>query len=806
MLSLSDAELANRDVVLQRGLALLLDEDAFLDALGRRLSQISVTSARSLYVRYKPRTNCLVAYRIKSGDLDFDLYAKAFPTGDPSSLKLIENQRTIKSVVGPGCLRFELESVVVSFFPNDAKLKLLRKIGSSEGRSELLQKVVPDRLDLCGGQVEALSYKPERRFVARVASTSGEGAVVLKLYAGETSITAYANSRAFNSCGVLRVPRPLGAHARYGALGLEWLEGTPLDNLLAHSNSYDVLERVGEALAELHAQQPQGLRRPLPEFELQTLLEIARGLEDIAPREAARVETLANKIVNCLARIETPQRPIHGDFYSSQILSADGNISILDFDEAVWGNPVWDLGNFIAHVERKFLGSDDAPSRMLEIKSALLEGYGRAGGPPVSKAALAVFTAASLLKLTHDPFRRREDNWRSQTTAILERAEQLLASADSPIRIAKSETTLFNRDSRRRTRNGGGASEVLVFDPTSAADDEALPFLRSALTPIEALARLRKRLGGLDQYRGLSELQGIRVTRHRPGRRCVIEYDVTLRRRGRVEEHLTLVGKARARGVDERCFNLLVALRQAGFDEQSRDGIAVPEPVTVIPEFHMVLQRKVPGTLCGRILSLSRDPWLGRMIAAGIHKLQRAGIVSDRRHTIHDELEILQRRLATLTATMPQWRLRLDRVMETCLRLGKDLAGRQLRLAHRDFYPEQVIVCGERIYLLDFDLYAAADPALDAGNFIAHITEQSLRQFGDQKALAHHERVILETFAVGSDHATRMAVDAYATLSLVRHICISSSIPQRSRFTEAILGICEQRLGITHGHGLAACT
>jgi aminoglycoside phosphotransferase (APT) family kinase protein len=187
------------------------------------------------------------------------------------------------------------------------------------------------------------------------------------------------------------------------------------------------------------------------------------------------------------------------------------------------------------------------------------------------------------------------------------------------------------------------------------------------------------------------------------------------------------------------------------------------------------------------------------MIAAGIHKLQRAGIVSDRRHTIHDEVGILQRRLATLAATMPQWRLRLDRVMEACLRLGKDLAGRQLRLAHRDFYPEQVIVCGERIYLLDFDLYAAADPALDAGNFIAHITEQSLRQFGDQKALAHHERSILETFAVGSDHATRMAVDAYATLSLVRHICISSSIPQRSRFTEAILGICEQRLGITHG-------
>ncbi|MGH9882017.1 MAG: aminoglycoside phosphotransferase family protein, partial [Pyrinomonadaceae bacterium] len=317
------------------------------------------------------------------------------------------------------------------------------------------------------------------------------------------------------------------------------------------------------------------------------------------------------------------------------------------------------------------------------------------------------------------------------------------------------------------------------------------------LDPVEAIERLQKRLGCLDHFRGRIELQGIRVTRHKRGRRCLVEYDLTLMRPSGADECLTLVGKARARGLDQRCFRLLIALRQAGFNENSRDGIAVPEPVAVVPEFHMWFQRKVPGVLASDVLSMSRDPRIAQRIADAIHKLQRAGIKPARRHTIEDELRLLSQRLATLTAARPQWRSRLERVMEACLRLGRDLDGRQLRPAHRDFYPEQVIVNGERLYLLDFDLYAAADAALDAGNFIAHITEETLRRMGDPDALACHERTIEERFAAVSDYGTRIAVARYATLTLVRHIYISTCIPHRRRFTEAILEICERRLDIS---------
>jgi len=87
---------------------------------------------------------------------------------------------------------------------------------------------------------------------------------------------------------------------------------------------------------------------------------------------------------------------------------------------------------------------------------------------------------------------------------------------------------------------------------------------------------------------------------------------------------------------------------------------------------------------------------------------------------------------------------------------------------------------------------------LDAGNFIAHLTEQSLRQAGGSEALAHHEQTIQEELCAGSDPATRVVLRDYVTLAFVRHIHISTCIPERHPYTEAILEICERRLDISH--------
>ena len=103
-----------------------------------------------------------------------------------------------------------------------------------------------------------------------------------------------------------------------------------------------------------------------------------------------------------------------------------------------------------------------------------------------------------------------------------------------------------------------------------------------------------------------------------------------------------------------------------------------------------------------------------------------------------------------------------------------------------------------RLFLIDFDLHCEGDPGLDIGNFLGHITEQSLRALGDPQALADREQALEERFVALSGEATRAAVQAYATLTLVRHIHLSTLFPERRPFTSRLLELCEERLG--HGH------
>ncbi len=783
MLSHADRALAERDHALGRGLRLLLDAEAFADALGPRLPGAGIECARAAYVRYKPNTNCLVAYRVRAGGVEFDVYAKALNPRDRAKLDAASDG-------GPhdlGRLVLDDASALVHLFPDDGKLKGLPRLMRADERHRSLRKLLPARPDLWQAQVEPLRYKPERRFVARVVPGGG-GSALLKVYTPSGLRVALAGARAVNSRGCLRVARLLGKSERRGALAFEWMGGEPLDDLLTRPEDCAAVERVGAALAGLHAQTAEGLPRKDRQAEAKALASIARGLARIAPREGARASSLAREIAHRLSQYEETCLPIHGDFYASQVLVEGDAVVVLDLDEAAVGDPVSDLGNFIAHLERGRLCGHVRARPVEELRSALLEGYCQASGRPVKTALLAAHTAAALLKLAHHPFRLREDDWPGRTAAIVERAGEVLAAdwtqGTTPTRAARS-------------RGATASRTAAVSDPYGASEDPAMPFLRRATDPDEALRRLRvalERVGG-----GRVELRAINVTRHRPGRRCLIEYDLTLTRAGGVEEELTLVGKARARGADARTFRLMEQLRAAGFDDGSRDGVSVPAPVALIPEFHMWLQRKAPGAPSGELLTGAGGLGLSRRIAEAVVKLQRSGVAPGRSHTVGDELRILEVGLSLLASERPAWRARLERMMTACLRLAASLPAAGPVPAHRDFYPDQVLVDGGRIYLLDFDLCAAADPALDAGNFVAHLTEQALRERGGPAALADRERALEERFVElsGGGAPPRVAVRTYAMLTLVRHVSISARIPERRPFTEAILETCERRLGVS---------
>jgi hypothetical protein len=186
-------------------------------------------------------------------------------------------------------------------------------------------------------------------------------------------------------------------------------------------------------------------------------------------------------------------------------------------------------------------------------------------------------------------------------------------------------------------------------------------------------------------------LCAIRVIRHKPGRRCLIEYDLEIENPDASSQVITLIGKVRAKGTDINSYQLQQSLWNAGFSDDSEDGISVPEPMGIVPEFQMWLQRKVPGKIATQLLPEPNAIPLAQRIAEAAHKLHQAGIPPNRRHTMADELRILHERLSMVTQMYPQWAKRLERVLEACENLGAATPEPQLRGIHRDFYPDQVV-------------------------------------------------------------------------------------------------------------------
>jgi hypothetical protein len=341
----------------------------------------------------------------------------------------------------------------------------------------------------------------------------------------------------------------------------------------------------------------------------------------------------------------------------------------------------------------------------------------------------------------------------------------------------------------------GRMLSVPVSDPFGVAMDAGMPYLPAALDPREAQWQFEERLSHLAGHGGSLRLHGIQVVRHKPGRRCVIEYDLEALGPEAPPEGVVLLGKVRAKRSGKSGYRMLCSLWEAGFGADAPDGICVPEPLGTISKFRMWLQRKEPGRTATELLAQPGGAVLVRRISEAAHKLHLANVPTERRHTMADELKILHERLPVVACREQPWARRIERLLAACVRLGESVPEPRACGVHRDFYADQVLVDGERLILLDFDLYCVGDPALDPGNFLGHITEQSLRTTGDPDALAHLERAMEDRFVELSGEAARPAVRAYAALTLARHVHLSTLFPERRHLTGELLELSEERVG-----------
>ena len=115
---------------------------------------------------------------------------------------------------------------------------------------------------------------------------------------------------------------------------------------------------------------------------------------------------------------------------------------------------------------------------------------------------------------------------------------------------------------------------------------------------------------------------------------------------------------------------------------------------------------------------------------------------------------------------------------------------------HRDFYYSQVLIDGPRLTLIDFDLLALGDPAIDVANFTAHLLFLGLDKLDDLHALAADAQSFVDAYA------HRMRVDDafdrrrvfYQAATFFRLLNVATSRPGLAKHFETLLQVTEQCL------------
>jgi hypothetical protein len=396
------------------GLSTVLDPDAFVAALRPLMPGAELCEARPVSARFASGERCLVLYRVPLGDRSIDVHAIACRV------------ERLAALGGAGSALAE-HAVVVRIFPEDRKLHALAQFDAGAAQKRLLRRLLPEHAALHAASATALSYTPERRWVAMLRAADGTRAA-LKLYARRDYALASACAAALRPRGALRLAQPIGASERDAAVAFGWASGRPLrDALVSAASARRDAELAGAALAALHAQDPGALPARSRGDEAGALGAAADAVAALAPEHGARARRLAERLAARLVREPPNARPIHGDFYAKQVLVEEEHAVLLDLDQAACGDPAADLGLFAAHLERDPLRGLLLAERAAPALAALLDGYASIASPPTADR-LALYTAAGLLRLSPQHFRSREPDWDAQIAATLTKAESIAGS------------------------------------------------------------------------------------------------------------------------------------------------------------------------------------------------------------------------------------------------------------------------------------------------------------------------------------------------------------------------------------------
>jgi len=766
------------------GLAIALDtnqiSEMLVEALKKQGHSLELLSLKISNIQYIPEERCRILYKIKFRHLPTGRYARQLLSA--RLLTTDESKPSVPSILIKKYQEFAYENkvlpapvlflkkirMIVYSFPLDLSLPWFFDLLDSSSFKILLKKRWPQRImQLNSAKIELLGYTPQTRasFFIKIqgkdldTGLTDSCKLIGKIHSFKPASKRFADSFALGKAlkGRIDLATPMGYIASSNLSLQEEVNGNRLSDFVDSNSFLNMIRNTARAIATVHNISVPLSTTRTPLKEAAVVYRWTKVLKAVCPEMSTLVVHLRNRLSAEIEKSAHIGGIVHGDFHHSNIL-VDGSdrITLIDFDELSWGDPLLDVGRLMASLRVPSLRVFGDISGLTEAQEAFLEEY--LSLAPGNERRVRLFEAVSLLVSAGTPFRIQRPGWEEQTAILLNESENVLKKAE---RCGIS--VLNNMPSK----------ESLSFeDRIRWAQDET--YMLPIIDP-----HVNERYG--------ADLLACSVASKRETKNsCRIKYSLS-GLCGEEKWNIILRGIIR-KGSSRSQFQILESLQK---NDTQNDTLILPYPVSYISPLSMLLLEEPKGVSLSSLIGRQKAFDMAEKLGHGLALFHNKSLDLTTNSSFQDELHNLSKRINNIRPESSVLYKYVKKIFSD-IEKQSELINERITPILRTLHPNHVVYVEKRIAFTNIEEVTLSHPLIDVGNFLAGLTLFGIEN-EKRNAVSNISRVFYGSYEKtikDNDNAAGL----FEASALLRLVCQQIKQSKRENTISALLNYAEKRL------------
>jgi Phosphotransferase enzyme family len=354
-----------------------------------------IVDCQIVRAKYRPATNCLITYGLNitnfqtAGQSHIFITVLACLKGESLPLfKMVLDQPSIPSLLGRGVFHFPGLESVVWVFPNDRKLPGLPALLDPARLPDVVARAFGNNWVIDGSASEVAQYAAESSCTVRVdlklrntSTGSCETHVIFgKTYRIDQSERAWRVLKHLwenGGDGARLFPQPIAHQPEISTVWQTGVAGVSLGEFYRNSTLFpEYIKSAATAIAALHQIPTPSAGLVTREEIISRLTRAAELISLVRPLRRRQLESILKNLTD-LSRImgETAVCTLHGDLHLKNLLVTNDSIVLIDFDDLCRGDPLQDVGSFIAAIYYRGLIEGRSYHEIEEITRLFIQAY-----------------------------------------------------------------------------------------------------------------------------------------------------------------------------------------------------------------------------------------------------------------------------------------------------------------------------------------------------------------------------------------------------------------------------------------------